>query len=326
MDSTDIELCIRESAAIGDVARYPDYTQDRILREANNKLTTVFEDAVVKARGGYWLHDFTFTATVGRNRYRIPPRAVVGGLESVAITSTTNAGVFMELDQVPVNDIQDYEGQTGRQGQPVVYVVSGDMVELVPTPSTAIQVRFQYYIRPSALVAAQNGRNSTTDRGRVTAVNTTARTITVNAIPFDQSQAVPAALTSGVQSIDVVHPDGWHELSLVGATQTFAGLVFTVGGQDDMTDILVGDYVRVADQSDWPALPDDFHRCLCDATAVKLLVELHLGEKAQLLAANNGNDILRFKSLLYPRVRAAPKQVGIMRRSRGLYPFGRFFG
>lgn len=327
MNTLELETAARESAAIGDAAQYQDYTQARMLRELTDKLRTTFEDPVTKSRSGYWLHEKTFTATIGKNRYRIPARAVVGGLESIAITATTSGGVFYEIDQIPVNDMQVYEGQTGRQGQPIVYAVIGDQIELIPTPSTAISIKFTYYIRPSQLVPQQSSTIGGTVRGQVTLVNTTTRAVTVNALPFDQNLAVPAAITSAVQQIDIVHPDGWHELSLVGATQTIAGLIFTVGGTDDMTDIEVGDFVRVADQTDWPCLPDDFHRSLCDVAAVKILLELHLSEKAASIAESVGNDIARFKSLLYPRVKSAPKQVGIMRRARGgSFPYGRYFG
>lgn len=326
MNTTELITTTRESAGIGDAAAYIDYTDARMLRELQDKLCTVFEDMVTKARSGYWLQSKLYTTTAGRAKYRIPPRAVVGGLESIAI-ATNSGGALYEIQQIPAEDIQDYEGTPGRTGQPVVYAVVGDQIQFIPIPPSPISFKFLYYIRPSKLVPQQSSSTGGTVRGQVTAVNTTARTITVNALPFDQNLAVPAAITSGLQTIDVVHADGWHELSLVGATQTIAGLIFTVGGTDDMSLIEVGDFVRVADQTDWPCLPDDFHRCLCDATAVKILIELHLNEKSDVLAGNNGNDLVRFKSLLYPRVKSAPKQIGIMRRSRGgPWPFGRVWG
>lgn len=334
MNSTDLELITRQSAGIGDVAQYADYDTTRMLSELNDKLKSVFEDIVVKSRSGYWLHETTFSATIGKNRYRIPSRAVVGGLESISINSTPG-GAFYEIEQVPVNDLINYEGTPGRLGQPVVYAVIGDQIEMIPTPSTAIQIKFTYYIRPSLLMAAQSPSQfsfANTDRGRITAINTVARTVTVNAIPFNQALSTPAAITSGADLIDIVHPDGWAELAMVNVAQTYTGLTVLLGasspggGSDPMDDIQAGDYVRAAGQTDWPCLPVDFHRCLCDTAAVKILIELHLGEKAALVGDNNGNDLKRFRSLLYPRVKSAPKQVGIMRRSRGGGSFGRFYG
>jgi hypothetical protein len=336
MNSADLELITRQSAGIGDAAQYTDYDTARMLSELNDKLKSVFEDIVVKSRSGYWLHETTFSATIGKNRYRIPARAVVGGLESISINSTPG-GAFYEIDQVPVNDLIAYEGTPGRLGQPVVYAVIGDQIEMIPTPSTAIQIKFTYYIRPSQLVAAQSPGQFTpaaTTRGLITSVNTASRLVTVAVLPFDQNASVPAAITTG-STIDIVHPDGWSELSLVSCAATIAGagpasitlgLSAISGGLDDLSDVQVGDYVRAAGQTDWPCLPVDFHRCLCDTAAVKLLIELHLGEKAALVGDNNGNDLKRFRSLLYPRVKSAPKQAGIMRRSRGGGSFGRFYG
>lgn len=334
MNTTDLITTTRESAGIGDAAAYIDYTDARMLRELNDKLATVFEDIVTKSRSGYWLQSTTQNTVAGRALYRIPARAVVGGLETIEI-ATSSGGALYEIPQIPAADVGFYEGQPGRTGQPVVYAVLGDQVKLIPAPSSAVSLRMYYYIRPSQLVPQQSSSTGGTVRGRVTAVDTTLRTVTVAVLPFDQSLAVPAAIQSG-QAVDIVHRDGWHELSMVSAVCTVAGggpYTITLGtstisgANEDMNRIEVGDYVRAADQTDWPCLPDDFHRCLCDATAVKILIELHLSEKSDMLAANNGNDLVRFKSLLYPRVKASPKQVGIMRRSRGgPFPYGRFYG
>lgn len=324
MDTTQLELSLRQTMTIGDVSQAPEYTTARMLGELNDKLRTVFEDIVVKSRSGYWVHRLDFTTTIGINRYRIPPRAVVQGLEDVQLASVANSANYVSLDQVSLSQFARWQSLTG--ATPLVYTCSGDQIEFAPGFTTAQPAKFLYYIRPSQMYAAQNSVSGT-DRGRITAVNTTTRVITVNVLPFDMSLVSPAAITSALQSIDVVHPDGWHELALVGATQTLTGLNITVGGTAPMDRIAIGDYVRVADQTDWPCLPDDFHRCLVDATAVKMLIELNLTEKSDAVAANNGNDIARFRSLLYPRVKAAPKMIGIMERSKGGgWPNGRYWG
>lgn len=313
MRSDELESAARLSAFIGSATAFTEYTALVMMRELNDKLQSVFEDIVVKARAGYWVHETIFPTIANRGRYRLPPRAVVGGLEKLELAQTT-AGPYVKLDEVPLAIAQRYESFSG--GTPCVFTIQGDQVELLPAPTSVWSMRMTYYIRPSRLAISQSSTQGGdgADRGRITAVNTVARTLVVNAIPFDQSLTVPAALTSGLQTIDVVHPDGWHELSLVGAPQTLATLTFTVGGTDDMGDIQVGDYVRVADQTDWPCLPDDFHRTLADATAIKILLEMNIVEKATSLAANNGADLQRFRALLLPRVKAEPKVIGIMRR------------
>jgi hypothetical protein len=319
MRSEELESAARMSSFIGDASNYPEYTQAKVLNELNDKLQSAFEDIVVKARAGFWLHEYVYTANGSNARFRIPARSVVGGLEKVEIAAAVSGQPFTKLSEIPQSIIQDYEGQA--PGYPYVYTVQGDQVELVPMPTAGMAVRLTYYIRPSRLVPSQSDPNGT-QRGKITSIASIgSRIVTVNALPFDQSLTVPVAITSANQTVDIVHPDGWHELSLVGATQTISGLNITLGGTDSLGDVQVGDYVRVADQTDWPCLPDDFHRCLADTAAIKILYELHLIEKAQALEVSNGNDMIRFRSLLLPRVKADPKQIPIMRRSRGYgYP------
>lgn len=314
MRSEELEAAVRQSSFIGDANAYPSYTQAVVLNELNDKLQSAFEDIVVKARNGYWLHEFVYTTVVNVARYRIPPRSVVGGLEKVEIAAAASGQPFNKLEQIPQSVIQNYEGQS--PGFPYVYTVQGDMVEVVPTPTAGMALRLTYYARPSRLVPSQSDPNGTV-RGKVTGVNTGTRVVTVNALPLDQSLTAPVAITSANQTVDIVHPDGWHELSLVGATQTLSGLNITIGGTDSLGDVQVGDFVRVADQTDWPCLPDDFHRALADCAAIKILYELHMLEKAQALELNNGFDLQRFKSLLQPRVKADPKVIPVLRRSRG---------
>lgn len=317
MNTDDLVIATRRSAFIGDATAFLDYTDAIVVSELNDKLSTVFEDIVVKARAGYWLHELIYTTIANDSRYRIPPRSVVGGLEKVEMSTGPITGPYYKLDEIPASIAQDYRGTS--PGDPYVFTVQGDVIDLIPTPTAGAFLKLSYYARPSRLVTQQSSTlNGGTVRGLITAINPGTRVATVNVIPFDQSLAVPAAITSGLQLIDIVHPDGWHELPLLGATQTFSGLNITVGGSDSLSDVQVGDFVRVADQTDWPCLPDDFHRCLADVAAIKILIEQSLDEKAAMLAENSGNDLIRFKSLLEPRVKAEPKVIGIMRRSRGL--------
>lgn len=323
MRSEELESACRMAAFIGDAANYTEYTQAKVLNELNDALQTKFEDVVVKARSGYWLHEYLYTATANQSRFRIPPRSVVGGLEKVEV-SAGGSNPFNKLTEVPASAEQDYA--TNNPGTPWVFWVSGDIVEIIPAATSGMLVKLSYYIRPSRLVPSQSDPNGTV-RGRITSIASIAsRIVTVNAIPFDQSLVTPLAITSGQQSIDIVHPDGWHELPLVGATQTFSGLNITIGGTDPLTDVQVGDFVRVADQTDWPCLSDDFHRTCADLAAVNILRELNLLEKADATALAAGLDLARLRSLLVPRVKTEPKEIPVMRRSRGAYGPGWRYG
>lgn len=317
------------TAFIGDGNAYTEFSDARLLIELNDKLHTAFEDIVVKARAGFWLHEYIYTTVANDSDYRIPARSVVGGLEKVEIASGTGQP-YTKLTEIPVSVSQNYRSPASSSiagpSNPYVFTVNGDLVDVIPTPPAGYLLKLTYYIRPSQLVTSQSSTQggAAVDRGRITSVNTSTRVVTVNVLPFDYSLTSPTTITSGLQTLDVVHPDGWHELSYVGATQTISGTNITFTDTQDMTDILVGDYVRVADQTDWPCLPDDFHRCLADTAAVKILQMMSMQEKAASLTQNVGNDLLRLQSLLMPRVKAEPKSIPLLRRSRGvIYPWWR---
>lgn len=320
MHSAELLTWLRNDAYIGNATVYPDQLDALLLVELTHKLHTVFEDIVVKARAGYWLKEFVTSTVVGRGRYRIPPRSVVGGLEKVEVASAVG-GTYYTLEEISPVDMQNWEGPIsgGNPGMPVVFVSMGDQIELFPTPNLVLPMRLTYYIRPSQLAAVQNIQpNGGTDRGRVTAtsvVGVNPVTITVNVVPFDML-GTGIAIASATQQIDIVHPDGWHELAVVGSTQTLAAQTFTLPNGTDISDVQVGDYVRAADQTDWPCLPDDFHRCLVDVAAIKLLVELGLKEKGDDIAGNVENDLVRFRSLLLPRVKSQPKTTPVSLKSR----------
>ena len=286
---------------------HPDYTDARILIELNDSFTTKFTRTVVESGGQYWQQAAFVTLSTQQSRLRLPARAIkLAKVEiGIGIVGSLNNTQFEDLFEITEDSASYYEHTPLTQGQPQWYVQRGDQLELVP-PTDSLQtytLRIKYYIRPSKLVTSQSSTlgGAAVDRGRVTAVSTGLRQITVNALPFDYSLASPAAVTSGQQTIDVVHPDGWHELALVGASQTLSGLVFTVGGTDALDRVAVGDYVRVASQTDWPPIPDDFHRCLADITAAKILIQESNPDKASGIVSDVNADFERFTSLLTPR-------------------------
>lgn len=295
----------------------PDWTDAQLLVEAYNVLMSAFVKPVVEARQGYWLKKYTYTLTSGKSRYRIPPRAVVGALEKVEVVDS--AGNVQRLVMTSLERAAWYENQSG---DPTRYTVQDDQVVTLPTAgSTNKLLRLSYYLRPSSLVAQQ----ASTSAGLITAVDTTLRTITTATKPVDRTTTL--AITNSTL-IDVVHPNGSFGLPLVGATQAVSGAgpwTYTVAGTDSMSEIEVGDFIRAADQTDWPCLPLEFHTTLAEATAAMICTKKGDVQKAQSLAGKISSDVDRFIALACPRVKEAStilrSKYGIARaRSRYRWP------
>lgn len=303
MNSAELDARVRMGAFIGEPTTYPDYTAAWVLNELNDQQVKLFESKIVNSGQGYWRKSYQFAIVAGDSTYPVPPRAITGGFAKIDIAYDSNLN-FMPLQEYSEEDVRLIE--MTQPGPVAGFIMRGDQLALLPVPdSSAFSIRPSYYLRPSRMQTPQSlGLLGGTDRGRITSIASIAsRQVTVNALPFDMELAVPAAITSAQQKIDIVRSNGWHEVQVVSATQTISGSVITIGGVDDLSTVQVDDYVRVAEQTDWPALPDDYATCLSDATAVKIMLQLNMSAKAKDLAASLSGDLLRFQDLLKPRVK-----------------------
>ncbi len=266
-----------------------DYTSARIRQELTNTLHTVFGHAIVLAKAGAWLKQLDITAESGRTRYRIPYRACAGIGESVELLSTAGN-----------------------------YQILGDQIVFDTAPAAGVTLRWTFYVRPSLLVEEQ------ASAGRVTAVDTDALTVTVASVPTNR---VTAATVASGDTVDIVHANGWHELSLFGHSTnapTLSSTTFTFPSGTDLTDVEVGDFVRAADQTDWPCIPDDFHEVLADMTASRINRAKGNKERAKMLAEDALGELERFKDILQPRMKDAREVIvpsyGILRGSGARWP------
>lgn len=291
MDATELVTAIRNSAFLP--ATDPVFTDAQLRLEATAALHTIVEQAVVNARSGYWLKTYAVTTTAGKTRYRVPHRSVAGTAEAIRLGDGTFAG----------------------DSKPPPYRWLGDHIEFATAPDAGQTLTFEYYLRPARIVTAQTA-------GLITGVNpsATAPTISVPVTPNRMlGTGAPTAIVSG-NLLDIVKPNGWHEACLVNVAGTLSPFTITFPAGTDLSDVEIGDYVRAADETDWPCLPDDFHRTLVDITAAQVLTSKSLHEKADALRKQAGPALKRLQDLLTPRVKNDPPaivpSVGVL-RSRG---------
>lgn len=308
MRSDELLSRLRKSAFIGDAAAYPEYPDSELYNELNDRLRSVFSDSIISARSGYWLTTIVASSVNGGSR--IPSRSVTGGLESVEVLQN---GVYLPLQEVTPLEAAPWTSP----GTPWAYWCNSEAIALVPKPASAVTLRLRYYLRPSLLVTSQSSTQggAGVDRGQVTFVDSVNKIVHVNAQPYDYSLAVPAVVSGNI-TLDIVRPAGWFTPTVVSGPATIVNatiLQFAANpfiSADEFADFVrEGDYVRVADQTDWPALPADFHRMLADAAAVNVLREMDLVDKADTLSTAASADFARFAKLIQPRVKSRPKKI-----------------
>lgn len=325
---------------------HPDYSDGWILNELYDQELTLFGRNIVNARSGYWLSVDDRVATAAQSFLtRIPSRAYAGGLESVSVSyqplATAN---WIRMTELSENEVPALDLDAGSTGEPYNYVIRGDRFIPVPAANSAVQAyRVKWYRRPSMLVLPQDGRNVLTNNATVTStprglissysqLTSTTWAVTCNVFPWDMTPAVPVVPVNGTYLVDIVRNDfssGFSEVIVANAVASWAGtfpVTLTVSSATgDMNNVLTSvfgasstiDYLRFVDQCEYPQLPREFHRSLCDATSIKILSELGLDKKAAQLASQLSADLGRFQDVITPRVKSEAKDINMPNLYRG---------
>lgn len=300
-----------------------DYTDAVLLRELTDALTTKFERSVLDAKANYWIHPYDVALTSGQESYRLPPRAI--GVSKIEIAQPNpNTSGWVRLPQTSENNIDRFQAPLSAIDTPQRWVIRGDQVVLFPTPNNGgYTLRIWYYIRPSRLIPAQF--TTGVPQLRVTAISTspTVPSLTLAGTALGYFSDGTTYTLSTTTPLDVVSAGTWHELKMISVIPTSVANPFVFPAGTDLTDVQIGDVVRGEDNSDWPQLPDDYHRTLVDIASVKVLIQRDFQQKASGYAQDANADMQRFLLMIAQRVQEEP---AVFRADLPSLRFGRYYG
>lgn len=263
-----------------------------LLALANEELQSYVVPMLLSAREEYLLAEASTTMTVGLAAYRMPPRAVGAKLRDVV--RVDSASRVYSLARISFDELSEWPSDTGT---PVAFYLKGAEVVLVPPPSSAETLRLSYYMRPGELVA-------TTAVGVITAINTSTKVVTCTNVPtaFTTSQTFDFVKASS--PFDCLTID----LSASAVTTGASGTVTLSAALP--SNLAVGDYICLAQQSPFPQLPAELHPILSHRVVLKTCEALG-DERAISTAQSQLSQVEgRALDLLVPRVDGEPKIVG----------------
>lgn len=301
---------MRKAADIGSVTSWPDFPDSRILQELTERHCQLMGDEEIRAHAGYGVQTQTLLCVAGVNEYPVPGRALGGAFEKLEVLAPGQQR-WRKLIREDVSGSEVFDmGPSAAAGTPMRYSVRDGWVALYPPPAAGLPLRFTFYIRPSQIVEQQSKGPSADPghRGLITAVNPVARTVVVNALPFDQLATPPAAITVK-NTIDIVRASGTYALAMYSVPLALAVpvLTLTLGGTESMQRVRVGDYVRVEDQTDWPmGLPAESHRMVANRAAMEVARDVGVEEKVSMLKTVTDQDLARFRRARSPQVKGQP--------------------
>ncbi len=127
-------------------------------RLSDAEIFTIVDDLILSSVGrevydaddGRWVRTAAdVSLTSGTGAYRLPTRAMAGGVDEVIVIQGTE---LYQLDYVDRSDVWEWGTATG---MPRAFTIMGDVITLLPTPASGYSLRVRYLRRPSKLVAVQ---------------------------------------------------------------------------------------------------------------------------------------------------------------------------
>lgn len=319
MNTPDLVDGLKESAILGQqLAAWPDWPVARLLTLLTQRHQSLVSDELVRANSGYGNQEEFVTCVAGTDQYPLPDRSVGNTLRMLEY-QVPGQLVWLPLERVDISDSRYYDRGPTTVNIPQTFAVKDGWVELYPSPNAAYTLRMTFFIRPSAIVSAQSTTlvadgSDAAIRGLITIV--AGRVLTVAVLPNDQLALPSATAITNASLLDVIHPAGNFNIAAYSLPVVITGsgpFTLTIGGTKDLTKVRVGDYVRAAEQADWPVnLPPEFHRMLADRAAMEVLSKTGRGPMAADLGLNVAADLNRFREVIRPQVKNAPVKIPII--------------
>lgn len=280
------------------------YLPADIVDIMSREMHAIVVPLIMDAKQEYLVSSYDQDIDAGDTSFFIPFRAV--GLKLRDCVLVDGAGQEIPIRRFEPEDLKDgFQLGNGVFG----FYVDNDKINLLPTDGDFSQYTFRAKIfrRPNNLVQAS-------EAGRITAINTSTKQVTLATMPTAFSTALTYDFIKGSPSFRA------HAESQAVTTKLGFVLTFTAALPDDLA---VGDWVAETGFSPIPQIPYDVFPLLQQRAIIKCLEGIK--DVNGLKIATDAYDLMaaRFKSLVSPRVDGSPQKI-VSRR--GIRTFSRLRG
>lgn len=228
--------------------------------------------------------------------YEIPYRAIGNKLRDVSLIDYS--GNAYELSRASLEEISDYSAYSATDYNGVFYLENNKVVFMSLNGSVGSKVRMYFYLRPSSLVL-------TSDTGKILdiSISGTDTVLKLDNLPDDFVEGILYDIV-GSRS-----PNKLKKFDISGATLDRTNSAIRIATDKLPSDLVVGDYVCIAEESPFPQIPTELHPILSQRGAVYCLESL--GDTEGL-----GNALRKLQSmekgvtnLIENRVEGAPQKI-----------------
>lgn len=279
-----------------------------LLQIANEELESYIVPLLTSVQEDYYETDADYPLSSALSTtYRLPSRAVGGGLREVSFLDASGATI-----DVPRIDVTDLEAATWG------FVLKSQSVQYVNrvSYSGSTTLRMTYSFSPNLLCQAANAAVVTYINGAIITLGAVGTP--TSPLPAPSDGGAPSNM-AGVTSFDFIKATPGFECIAFDQTGTCNGTTLTLDGSVP-TSLAVGDYVAQAHYTPVPQCPTAFVPLLSQSIAAQLLKRMGSLEESQAALAERKLMETQVLPLVQNRIRGAPKSL-IARR--GILQCGR---
>lgn len=270
----------------------PRFSNNDLLALANEEQQSMIVPMIVALREEFFVFRETLTINAGASGFRIPERAIGRTLREIQYRNLAGGNLVYDLPRISIED--SYRFTNLGQGTPNGFMIEGDTIRLLPTPSSNGEAVLYTLRKPSDLV--QDSRTAV-----ITNVGT--NTLTLSKIPSNLTIGSKIDITDCKPAYPLIYND----LEIVN----ISGLVITVTGFTGtaLSGVDVNDVVSTALETSIVQLPDEAAVVLIHATAVRVLEALSIPDQMKIAEEKLQQKIRACREILSPRVEGSVPKV-----------------
>jgi len=279
------------------------FTDEDFLEMLNEELQYFGIPHLLRTHEEYLLTFEDIPLDNANGKYPIPYRAVGNKLREASyvtnvsgLTGSAGSEQVYELARISVEDLPDYNNYASSRYAQAFYLENNNLVLLGEMPISDAVLRMHFYLRPNTLVLDNKA-------GLIQSFDAATGTVVLESFPESFASSPDMDFVQH-KSPNIILGYDKSPISVDSATRT---VVFDV---DDMpTDLEVGDYLNVAQETIVPQLPVELHAILAQRVAVAATEAL--GDQEALIAAQKRLEMMERASndIIDNRVEGAPEKI-----------------
>lgn len=232
----------------------PRFSDANLLKFADEELEATILPMITSIRQEFFVKSKNVPTVSNQAAYKIPYRTIGRTLRDIKLLDSSGT-IVRALPLVNEEEAHVYTNAVS--GDPRACYVQGENLIILPTPqSSSFYLQMIYPLAPSKLVPVS-------EAGYISSFDLTTGVVTISASISGFSSGVLMDIVDGSSGCTVKAEDITN-VSVSGTSITFSA-------SDLPSNIAVGDYVTLSNQTPVVGLPQEAHQCLVQATICRIL-------------------------------------------------------